>query len=183
MNKFNNGFRGIAFLFLVLFFLTSVSSAQQESAVSAEAQANNPLANFTAFNVHNYYIGKLTDLDDENANQAWLRFAKPFSIGGSLWLMRASLPFITFPVPPSLDHKTGMGDLNVFTAYLIDTGNPAITAGIGPQVTAPTASVEALGSEKWSPGLVATFFDEIKAVPVWLSGELATELRRPGRPC
>jgi hypothetical protein len=73
--------------------------------------------------------------------------------------MRASLPINTFPVLPGLDHETGLGDLNVFAAYLIDTGNPALSVGIGPQITAPTASKDALGSEQWSAGFVHTLFN------------------------
>ncbi len=42
---------------------------------------------------------------------------------------------------------------------LIDTGNPALSVGIGPQITAPTASKDALGSEQWSAGLVHTLFN------------------------
>jgi hypothetical protein len=137
---------------------TGAGSAQESSAGSDRAQANNPLARFTAFNLHNYYIGRLSDVG-ENANQFWLRYARPFSIGKTNWLLRASLPINTFPVPPTLDHETGLGDLNVFAAYLIDTGNPAISFGFGPQLTAPTATEDALGSEKWSPGLVNTFFN------------------------
>ena len=132
--------------------------AQQAPTTDDLAAANNPLANFTAFNVHDYYIGELTD-PDRDANQFWARFAKPFSVGQTHWLMRASLPVNTFPVPPSLGHQTGIGDLNVFAAYLIDTGNPALSVGVGPQVTAPTASKDALGSEKWSAGLVHTLFN------------------------
>ncbi|MCJ7499249.1 hypothetical protein MUP29_03240 [bacterium] len=147
------------FLVAGLLGLTGVAGAQEASSVGAEAQANNPLANFTSFNVHNYYIGELTGLDDESANQFWFRFAKPFTIGKANWIMRASLPVNTFPVAPDLDHETGLGDLNLFAAYLIDTGNPAITAGVGPQITMPTATKDALGSGKWSAGLVHTLFD------------------------
>ena len=39
----------------------------------------------------------LTDTD-KNANQFWLRYAQPFSIGGTNWLLRASLPISTFPL-------------------------------------------------------------------------------------
>lgn len=138
--------------------LAVVANAQDGSSAGDVAQANNPLANFTAFNVHDYYIGELTN-PDEDANQLWLRFAKPFSIGPTNWLMRASLPVNTFPVAPALDHQTGIGDMNVFAAYLIDTGNPALSIGVGPQITAPTASKNALGSEKWSAGLVHTLFN------------------------
>jgi len=34
--------------------------AQEKSASDDAAQANNPLANMTAFNIQNYYIGELT---------------------------------------------------------------------------------------------------------------------------
>ena len=68
------------------------------------AQANNPLADVKAFNVHNYYIGKLTETDTY-ANQFWLRYAQPFSIGESKWLMRASLPVMTNPVLPGTEHQ------------------------------------------------------------------------------
>ncbi len=134
--------------------LTIPAHGQSDS--SAAAQANNPLANMTAFNMQNYYVGRQTETG-RNANQFWLRYAQPFSISSSNWLMRASLPVNSFPVEGH--HKTGIGDLNLFAAYLIDTGNPAVSFGLGPQITAPTASDNALGSEKWSAGLVNVLFD------------------------
>jgi len=137
---------------------TGVASAQEKSAGADVAQANNPLANFTAFNLHNYVIGELTDTD-RNANQFWMRYASPFALGQTHWLMRASLPINTYPAPPGLEAKTGLGDLNVFAAYLFDTGNPALSVGLGPQITVPTATNDALGSGKWSAGLVHTLFD------------------------
>ncbi len=157
-NKVSNKRLILGLLAAALFCLAGAAGAQEKSAAAdAVAQANNPLANFTAFNVHDYYIGELTAPDDY-ANQFWARFAQPFSIGQTNWLMRASLPVNTFPVPPAFEHKTGLSDLNVFAAYLIDTGNPTLSFGVGPQVTAPTATEEALGSEKWSLGLVNTLF-------------------------
>lgn len=157
MSNFSRRWRA-AVLAGALFCLTGAAGAQEQSAASdAVAQANNPLANFKAFNLHNYYIGELTE-QDKHANQFWARYAQPFSIGNTKWLMRASLPVNTYPVSPGLDHQTGIGDLNVFAAYLIDTGDPALSVGIGPQITAPTASKDALGSEKWSGGLVHTLF-------------------------
>lgn len=124
---------------------------------SAAAQANNPLADMKAFNLQNYYIGELTGSGD-SANQFWLRYAQPFSLGGD-WLMRASLPINSFPTPPDGDRETGIGDLNVFAAYLFDTGNPAVSFGLGPQINAPTATEDALGSEKWSAGLANVLFN------------------------
>lgn len=141
---------------LIMGFATT--SYAQDS--DAAAQANNPLANMTAFNIQNYYIGRQTETGKE-ANQFWLRYAQPFSVAGSKWLMRASLPVSTFPV--NNHHETGMGDLNIFTAYLVDTGNPAVSFGIGPQLTAPTATDKNVGSEKWSAGLVNVLFDASSA--------------------
>ena len=139
-------------------FAAEVGAAQPEAqGADAAAQANNPLANMTALNFQNYYIGELTDTD-ENANQFVVRYAKPFSIGESQWLMRASLPLNTFPAAGG-DHDTGLGDLNVFAAYLFDTGNPAVSFGFGPQMTFPTATENLLGSEKWSAGFANVLFD------------------------
>lgn len=149
------------FIFLLLLLYTVVISdinAQEKVAANDLAQANNPLANFTAFNVHYYYIGELTELN-KNAHQGWMRFAKPFALGKSKWLMRASLPVNSFPVAPTLEHKFGLGDFNIFAANLIDVGNPTLSFGIGPQITAPTATVKELGSGKWSAGLVNTLFN------------------------
>ena len=128
----------------------------------AAAQANNPLANMTAFNIQNYYIGELTE-SDESANQAWLRFATPVSVADTNWIVRASLPINTFPTAPDGDKETGIGDFNIFGAYLIDIGNPAVSFGIGPQLTAPTASKDELGSGKWSAGLANVLFNASSA--------------------
>ena len=71
----------------------------------------------------------------------------------------ASLPVFSYPVGASGDTETGLSDLNLFSAYLIDTGNPAVSFGVGPQLTVPTATKDALGSEKWSAGLVNVLFN------------------------
>lgn len=132
------------------------AAAQDAAPTDAAAQANNPLANSTAFNIQNYYIGEFTGLVDDG-NQFLLRYAQPFEIGNSLWLARATLPFNTYPTAGG--HRSGLGDFNVFAAYLFDTGNPAISVGIGPQLTAPTATNDALGSEKWSAGFAHVLFN------------------------
>jgi hypothetical protein len=131
--------------------------AEEQSGASAAAQANNPLANMTALNFQNYYIGKLTESDD-SANQFWLRYAKPFSVAKTNWLLRASLPVYSYPVGASGKTETGISDFNLFAAYLIDMGDPAVSFGIGPQLTAPTASKDALGSGKWSAGFANVLF-------------------------
>ena len=145
-------------LILSIALLSKPVYAEQTTEVSSAAQANNPLANMTAFNIQNYYIGELTESDDD-ANQFWLRFAQPFALGKTNWLMRASLPVNSFPTPPDGGTETGLGDLNIFAAYLFDTGNPAVSFGIGPQLTMPTATKDQLGSEKWSAGFANVLFN------------------------
>jgi len=158
-------------LAIILLACATQFASAAEDAGSAAAQANNPLANMTAFNVQQYFIGELTD-SNESANQFWLRYAKPFSISDTKWLLRASLPFNSYPVDANGGTETGLGDLNLFAAYLIDTGNPAISFGLGPQLTAPTASKDGLGSDKWSAGLVNVLFSAKS--PVFQYGYLLT---------
>jgi hypothetical protein len=147
-----------ALLSVCLISLLTQGTAHAEDGSSAAAQANNPLANMTAFNLQNYYIGRLTETDDD-ANQFWLRYAQPFKLFGGEWLMRASLPLNSYPVRPDDGTATGLGDLNAFAAYLVDTGDPALSFGFGPQVTAPSATDDALGTGKWSAGFANVLFN------------------------
>jgi hypothetical protein len=135
--------------------LQGTARAQEQS--SDAAQANNPLANFTAVNLQDYYIGEFTS-PDESGNQFWLRYAQPVALGETHWIVRASLPVNTSPVPPEFDNTTGIGNFNAFAAYMIDVGNPAVSFGIGPQVTAPSGN-DAVGSGKWSAGLANVLFN------------------------
>lgn len=147
----------VLLLALASLLVAAPAHAQQSSAGDA-AQANNPLANFTAVNLQNYYIGELTS-PDETANQFWLRYAQPLSIGKTNWIFRASLPVNSYPVGSGGSKETGLGDFNAFAAYLIDLGDPAVSFGIGPQLTVPTATKDALGSEKWSAGFANVLFN------------------------
>jgi len=126
------------------------------------SQANNPLADMRAFNLHNYYIPELSGGVDETANSFVLRYAQP--VGN--WLMRASLPFNRVPVGPG-ETASGVGDLDVFFAYLFDTGNPARSFGVGPQLVAPTASKDATGTGKWQAGAAAVYFDATSKLFQW----------------
>lgn len=134
------------------------SEAAPKPAADAAAQANNPLANMTALNFQNYYIGRVTETSDD-ANQFWVRFAQPLEVYQTRWIMRASLPVNTYPNLMDGGHDTGLGDFNIFAAYLLDTGNPAVSFGFGPQLTMPTATKDELGSEKWSAGFANVLFN------------------------
>lgn len=145
----------------LLWMLAMPALAQDDAAQANEqedaAQANNPLADVNALNFQNQYFGSLSGID-RDANQFYLRYAKPFNAFGGKWLARFTLPVNTVPEPGGGD-LTGIGDLNVFAAYLFDTGNPSVSFGFGPQLTAPTATEESLGSENWSVGFANVLFN------------------------
>ena len=125
----------------------------QDSETSAAANANNPLADMTAFNLQNYYIPELSGTDG-TANTFWLRYAQPFG----KWLFRGSLPIAK--VPTGSDSSTsGLGALNAFAAYLFDTGDPSVSFGVGPQITMPTASEDETGTGRWQAGLASVYFN------------------------
>lgn len=135
------------------------AAAAEES--SAEANANNPLADMTAFNLQNYYIPELSGLD-ESANTFWLRYARPFG----KWLFRGSLPVSRVPTGTG-NPTSGLGDLNAFAAYLFDTGDPAVSFGVGPQLTAPTASEDETGTGRWQAGFATVYFNASSKLFQW----------------
>ena len=141
---------------LLLILAVTVGAGEVALAQSEQdmKQANNPLASVTAFNVQNYYIPKLTDLPDETANTAWLRYVAPIG----RWLFRASLPISTVPIPGT-ESESGLGDLNAFAAYIATPPTSTRMIGVGPLLVAPTATDDALGSDKWQGGAAAVYFD------------------------
>lgn len=146
---------------LVAFILVGNPAGAQDA-----AQANNPLANTTALNFQNQVLGDLSGIG-ENANQFLFRYAQPFDLFGGRWIARFTLPVNTFPTAPDFDHETGLGDLNVFAAYLFDTGNPTVSFGFGPQLTAPSAAQDELGSGKWSLGFANVLFNATSKRVQW----------------
>lgn len=134
-------------------FIASPATAQEPSAEELAA-ANNPLANMKAFNLQNYFIPSITGAPDATANTFWLRYAQPL---GNV-LVRASLPLPTVPVPDQPDSVSGIGDFNVFAAYLA-IAEPTSTFGIGPLLAVPTATDDALGTGKWQGGVAAVLFN------------------------
>lgn len=103
--------RRLALLFAAWAF---AASTHPKAGDNAAAQAKNPLADMTAFNIQNYYIGRLT-VSDQDANELWRKYAQPFSLRGD-WLMRASLPLTTLQLafhPKDPIRWVGSEDLQV----------------------------------------------------------------------
>ncbi len=139
---------------MVLSAVVAAPLQAQQSASDQELQANNPLASFKTFNMHNYYVPKLFGIPDQTSNTFWFRYAQP--IGRVLF--RASLPIATVPgASATADPESGIGDLNAFATYLA-ISSPQTSLGIGPIITIPTASNSALGSGKWQGGAAIIAF-------------------------
>ena len=155
-------------------------AAEGTAAAPSSIEANNPLAKFRAFNMHNYYVPALSEADDQNANTFWFRYAQPFG----KWLFRASLP--VSQVPTAVGTTTsGLSDLNAFAAYLFATGDPKLSLGLGPQITVPTATQDETGSGKWQGGVAATFFNARSSDVQWgglvtWQTDFAGDENRPG---
>jgi hypothetical protein len=134
------------------------------TAASATADANNPLAKTQAFNLHDYYVPTMSQAPDQTADTFWLRYAQPFG----KWLVRASLPLSRVPAADgaSSSGSSGLGDINAFAAYLFDT-KPGVSFGVGPQITAPTATADETGTGKWQGGLAAIYFNATSKAVQW----------------
>ena len=150
----------IATLSLCIVLPALAQDEENPDPVSAAADANNPLASVTAFNIQTYFIDSFTKLPDNvDGYQFWLRYATPLAIGNTNWLLRASLPYNNFPVGANFGSEGGMGDLDVFLAYQFENRKPGVSFGLGPQIVAPTASDDRLGADQWQLGLANVYFN------------------------
>ena len=151
---------------VVVLALAAPLAAQDGPSAEELAQANNPLAAANALNFHNYYTPSLYDEPDQSTNTFWIRAAVP--IGRTL--TRASQSLATRP-SSSTESIAGLGDFNIFTAYLF-VATPTASVGVGPLLVAPTATKDELGQGKWQAGAAAIAF--IAANPVVQFGGLLT---------
>jgi hypothetical protein len=164
-----NPMRGVLAWLVLLLSVFPVPAAGGPSDKEMK-NANNPLADLTAFNIQNYYQSDLNGLADETANTTWLRFVKPVG----RWLGRASLPFNYRP-DGSGGTSSGMGDLNIFEAYLLTDPDASQTVGVGPLAVIPTSTNDVLSSRKYQLGAAAVYFNMKSRVLQW--GGLVTYQR------
>ncbi len=131
-------------------------------------KSNNPLNLAPGLNLQDYYTPKLYDTN-VHTNDALMRGTLPVApndFSPVPQLLRATMPISTRPDPHG-GYSTGIGDLNLFDIFLLKT--EGIQLGIGPQITAPTAARDELGTGKWQAGLAAVAID---ASPSGLLGAL-----------
>lgn len=152
-----------------------VLAATMVSAVCAQAdnadmanKSNNPLNFAQGMNLEDYYTPKYYD-SNIHTNELLMRGTLPIAPNDFIdvpQLLRATAPISTRP-DPNGGYSTGEGDLNLYDVFLLKT--EGVQLGIGPQITAPTADQDELGSGKWQAGLVAIAID---ASPRGLLGAL-----------
>jgi hypothetical protein len=121
------------------------ADAQQVSA-QALAQANNPLADLNAVNLQDYYVPSFTSSPTSKANTLNVRGV----VVTGRQVIRATLPIIANGT------AAGLGDLNVFDAFLLTRSGARTQFGLGPLLVIPTNTSAPLGAgSSWQLGAAA----------------------------
>jgi hypothetical protein len=147
--------------------LASGGSLAETGAEDANT-SNNPLTLAPAFNLQDYYSPVLFGTGRQT-NDFLLRGALPLPPTGFVpvpQIIRATVPLSTRPDFKG-GYTTGLGDINIFDIFLLKTRGTQI--GVGPQLTAPSATDTELGTRQWQAGLSAV---AIHPTPARLLGAL-----------
>lgn len=161
--------------------LTAAPAAPQDADLAAAAQ--NPVANLVSvpFQLNSFFgIGP----EDEVVHVLNIQPVIPFSLSDR-WnvITRTIAPLIYVPssveglevLPRGIggdDTKFGLGDVN-FTAFVSPARPGKLVWGVGPTLTAPTATDDLVGSEKWSAGPSVVLLAQPQP---WTLGVLARQL-------
>lgn len=154
---------------LPLYLADSPSAVDRPEQHTSSNEANNPLTPKITLNLHDYYIPRFVESDDD-ANQLLLRGVLPHNIGGLPQLLRFTLPIVTVPEADS-GHTSGVGDLTLVNWFVLPPETLPFELGIGPVLVIPLSDREAISAEKWQTGVSAV---GISAQPWGLLGGLAT---------
>jgi len=136
-------------------------------------KAQNPIANMISLPFQNntdFGIGP----DDKTKNTLNIQPVWPFKINDSLVVItRTILPVVSQPgLFPGEDRTNGLGD-STFTAFFSPSDSGAWTWGVGPVALIPTATDDALGTDKWGLGASAV----VLTMPgKWVIGSLFSNL-------
>lgn len=149
-------------IMVVMGLTVPIAQAQMQN------EANNPLNPRPMISLHDYYVPKLTQLDNSWANQGILRGVVPNKTLGLPQLWRFNLPMVSLH-HDKLGTKSGIGDLTLMDIFM-KSGEP-FSYGIGPLLVIPTASNDWTGQGKWQIGTAAA----IVSMRQWgIVGGLAT---------
>jgi len=154
----------------ILIFSTCITYGQDTSNSDLAKQAQNPVANLISLplqNNTNFGIGP----DDETQNILNIQPVWPVSINDKWNLItRTILPVVSQPdiLTGGEGRVDGLGDAT-FTGFFSPKDSAKLTWGVGPVFLIPTATDDALGSDKWGTGASAVFL----AMPgKWVVGSL-----------
>ena len=156
--------------FLLLFFLAQMSFAQDNKQEDLAAQARDPTASLTAFQIRYDYIASFHGVSDADQGAIVLQPIIPFKIGGVRNIARITMSYVTNapdfaalgddidqdPIPPNYipaEEKSGLADTALLDVVIFDASWGRW--GIGPVLSLPTARDDALGTGKWSLGPAA----------------------------
>jgi hypothetical protein len=139
-----------------------IGDAVAQSSADDANKSNNPLNLAPSFNFQNYYTPSLFGVSG-HTNSLLLRPTIPVGPIGPIGvpqIFRATVPVSNGPDPAG-GYKTGLGDINLFDIFLLSQSD--VQFGVGPLITAPTATAPTLGSGKWQAGLAAVAVSATKA--------------------
>ena len=159
-------------------YTKSTAKFTNAEALALAKKAQNPIANMRSFkfqNNNNFDIGP----DDGTQSIVNMMPILPFQLSDDVLLItRTILPVMTQPdvlTPEGEGRVAGLGDatVNLFFSPM----QSDITWGVGPSFLIPTATDEALGSEKWGAGISAIMLDSPGR---WVYGGIASNVWSTG---
>jgi hypothetical protein len=153
-------------VFLVGSAFAQTAVAQEKKQEDLAAQARDPTASLTMFQIRYDYTASFHGVDDADMGTIVLQPIIPFKIGEIRNIARITVPYVTNapdfgaltdidqnPLPPNYvptEDKSGLADTALLDLIIFDASWGRW--GIGPVLTVPTASDDALGTGKWSIG-------------------------------
>jgi len=140
-------------VFIIVFLAAGTGFGQEPSKSDLAKQAQNPIANLISLpfqNNTNFGIGP----DDETQNILNIQPVWPFSITENVNLItRTILPVVSQPdiLTGGEGRINGLGDVT-FSGFFSPKDSGKLTWGVGPVLLLPTATDDAIGSDKWGAG-------------------------------
>jgi hypothetical protein len=168
--------RGLALFLAVSIFSTASAQAQSEEKRNLAKDLANPLATMITVPIQMNYD---TDIGPDGDGSLWqmnIQPVIPFYLNDD-WnvITRTIIPLIhQEDIPAKGEGESGLGDILqsfFFSPATVPEGG--WIWGVGPVISLPTASDDALGTEKWALGPTAI---ALKQVGPWTAGLLVNHL-------
>ncbi len=129
----------------------TVESSEQTGGQDLSQAANDPTASLTSVQLEYKAVTEFHNLDDEESGVIQFRSAIPFTTGELNHIGRITVPLVT----DNPSGGEGIGDVSIFDLVVFDEDWGRW--GVGIDSLLPTATDDALASEKWAVGPAAGF--------------------------